>query len=72
MLMNQFVIVCDVGSDFLIFANYTRLVIPVFISCNQLSLFLLLHSMQSIWQFSATVFPPFAQGVMWSASISSI
>jgi len=32
----------------------------------------LLHSRQSIWQLSATVFPPSRHGVMWSASISSI
>ena len=32
----------------------------------------LLQSAQSIWQFSATVLPPFAHGVMWSACISSM
>ena len=31
-----------------------------------------LQSAHSIWQFSATVLPPFAQGVMWSACISSM
>src|SRR5690606_22367552 len=31
-----------------------------------------LHGRQSIWQFSADVLPPFDQGVMWSAPISSI
>ena len=34
--------------------------------------FLLLSSLHSIWQFSALVFPPSCQGVMWSPSISSI
>ncbi len=34
--------------------------------------FRLLSSLQSIWQFSAVVFPPSCQGVIWSASISSI
>ena len=31
-----------------------------------------LQSAHSIWQFSATVLPPFAQVVMWSACISSM
>ena len=36
------------------------------------ALFRLLHSLHSIWQFSATVRPPSTHGVIWSASISSI
>ena len=35
-------------------------------------LFLRLSSLHNIWQFSAEVFPPKCQGVMWSASISLI
>ena len=37
-----------------------------------LLLFRLLQSLQSIWQLSGVVCPPCDQGVIWSASISSI
>lgn len=33
--------------------------------------FLLLHSLQSIWQLASTVLPPSRHGVMWSPSICS-
>ncbi len=39
---------------------------------DYLLLFLLLHSLQSIWQLSAMVRPPSTHGVIWSASICSI
>ena len=38
----------------------------------QMPHFLRLQSAHSIWQFSATVRPPFDQGFMWSACMSSI
>lgn len=34
--------------------------------------FFRLHSLHKHWQFSLTVRPPLLQGLMWSASISSI
>ena len=42
------------------------------VAVHHFPLFLLLSSLHNIWQFSALVCPPKCQGVMWSASISSI
>src|SRR5690554_1407389 len=39
-------------------------------STSYFPLFIRLSSLHNIWQFSADVFPPSCQGVMWSASIS--
>ena len=40
------------------------------LSTNQWFDFLILQGVQSIWQFSRTVFPPLLHGLIWSACIS--
>ena len=42
------------------------------VTINQTPALRRLSSLQSIWQLEGSVFPPACQGVMWSASISSI